>query len=104
MSFLLELLITVVLVVGASARLTRLITADTIAGPLRAKLITWTKSTKVGEFITCPWCIGFWISVAVTYAAWEVNGWPLTGQSLAAGIGLALSTSYAVGILAGYDD
>lgn len=101
----LELLVTAIAVVGVSARLTRLIGADTITAPMRAAFTRWTKSTKLSDFLVCPWCTGFWVSVLVTYAAWLVNGWPFAHHHFAAlAISLALSSSYAVGLLAEFED
>lgn len=101
MPFFLELLVTAIAVLGVSARLTRLIGADTITAPVRAKITMWTKSTKLTDFLVCPWCCGFWISVLVTYLAWLVNGWPFSDAQFAAGaVAMAFGTSYMVGLLA----
>lgn len=100
-----QLLLTAVIVVGASARLTRLVGADTITAPFRAKLTAWTKSTKPAAFLVCPWCSGFWISLLVTYIAWLVNGFPFADAQYGLGaIGLALGTSYLVGLFAEFED
>lgn len=49
-------------VLGISARLTRLVTHDEIMQPLRTKAGTgW-----IGFMIHCPWCVGLWITGAVT--------------------------------------
>jgi sterol desaturase/sphingolipid hydroxylase (fatty acid hydroxylase superfamily) len=52
----------------ATYRLTRLVIEDTIFSNLRDKF--WDKfppeSTKLGYFITCPWCVGLWLSLIVT--------------------------------------
>ena len=82
----------------AAYRLTRLIGWDTITEPIRVKLTgysdngthaihwdaaanagsgTWAHSPrdrkKLAEFIHCPWCQGFWTTIAL-WAAWYA--WP----------------------------
>jgi hypothetical protein len=67
------------LAVGALAvhRLTRLITADTITGPLRVRVARWGGSTTAEPspaetFINCPWCVSVWAAagwLALTAAA-----------------------------------
>lgn len=60
----------IVVFVGSVARLTRLVTADSITDPIRG----WTEATvkRVGsrllwryvdDLITCPWCVSMWIGV-----------------------------------------
>lgn len=59
-----------VIVALAAARLTRLVTEDTITEPLRV----WASSRPfVYELVTCPWCIGFWISLATVGVWWTVG-------------------------------
>lgn len=104
MPFFLQLLVTAVAVLGVSARITRLIGADKITAPLRAKLTVWTKSTKASDFLVCPWCTGFWVSAAATYLAWLINGWPFAdAQHAALAISMVFSTSYAIGLLAEFE-
>lgn len=50
-----------VLLALAAARVTRLFTHDTITDPLRLQAARW-KFTD--DLLSCPWCIGFWISAA----------------------------------------
>lgn len=79
----------------AAYRLTRLVTADTIAEPARAVVIqagyererpgvevpepgpgsTWTEVAlndpdppRLAELVTCRWCAGFWVAVGVVAA------------------------------------
>lgn len=65
-------LLTVGIMFGATARLTMLITEDTITGFLRA----WVMRRAGGpqglayQWIRCPWCVGLWIGFAVTLAVW----------------------------------
>lgn len=46
-------------------RVTRLLIEDTILEPLREKTIFKMHPTdsKIRELFTCPWCVGFWLSV-----------------------------------------
>lgn len=60
----------------ACARLTRLVTTDTITAPLRARLelLASRVGTRYGwvllhELVTCPWCNGYWIGLAGSGAA-----------------------------------
>lgn len=84
----------VVLIVAilAAARLTRLITTDTFGEPVRLAV---SRSDFGRELIHCPWCIGFWISLAValvTMASWPH---PVTVVVL-----IAFAISEAVGLIA----
>lgn len=55
---------------GATARLTRLITGDTITRPLRERIATrYGPDSMPAEFVTCPWCVGFWVALLVTALA-----------------------------------
>jgi hypothetical protein len=60
-----------VIICLAAARLTRLVTEDIITEPLRE----WAsiKPAWVYDLITCPWCIGFWISLGCV-AVWWTSG------------------------------
>jgi hypothetical protein len=44
----------------AAFRIWVLLASDGITAPLRAQL-----SARVAGWLTCPWCAGFWIAVAV---------------------------------------
>lgn len=98
-----EFLILSVLTIGASARLQRLIGAGTITAPLRAWVVRKTGSDKTGEFLVCPWCSGFWTSVACVLAAWLTAGLPWGIAGSAAFVGACFTVSYAVGFLAGHE-
>src|SRR4051812_24240713 len=63
------------LVLGAFAtfRLTWLVSADTIAEPLRR----WVESLgrpKLCTLITCQWCLSVWFGALVAVAAWQLDG------------------------------
>lgn len=94
------LLLDVALIVAATARLTRLVTADTIGHPVRQgiRLFGFAVGGDRGlawgdELATCPHCISVWLAALVvgSYAAWAGPGW-----RVAAGI---LAASYAAGHL-----
>ena len=78
-----------VVVCLAAARITRLVTDDTITEPLRV----WASDKRfVYGLITCPWCIGFWISLVIV-AVWWTTG-PRTEWLLA-----PFAVSYVAGRL-----
>lgn len=55
-----------------SARITRLVTRDTITMPLRK--YAYKLHEFLGVFVECRWCIGWWICVIVhgiVYTAWS---------------------------------
>lgn len=64
--------LTIVLACGLTARLTRLITLDTITEPIRARL-----KGLLSVLAECPWCSGFWVSLAVglSWMAWSDQTW-----------------------------
>lgn len=68
----------------AGYRVWRLLAEDTILDRLRRALLhlgDWQEGepapegyrAKVGEFVSCPWCMGFWIVLA-WWLAWTI--WP----------------------------
>jgi hypothetical protein len=76
-----------VLLALAAMRLTRLIGWDSITDPIRSRITghhhgghkagkrpgaRWDKPQWM-LFLTCPWCLGFWVS-GVVWGAWLV--WP----------------------------
>lgn len=56
----------------ATARLTRLITKDSITDRLRWPIIRGSAQGQLpewcGEFIRCPWCVGMWAAAGVIAA------------------------------------
>lgn len=74
------------LVLGAM-RITRLVGWDTLTAGLRERATGWTddghrldvthpsraRGQAIRAFVSCPWCLGFWISVLVWLAWLE---WP----------------------------
>lgn len=84
------------LALGAVLRLTRLVTADTITGRLRA---AWhhrfgPPSSDAGSFIRCPWCVSVWVGVPVVAAAALFGATPWFW-----GPALVLSYSWIAGVL-----
>lgn len=75
---------TMILLGLASYRIYRLISMDTILDTTRAKLLRlgdWREGQPVpasyrsgiGDFLTCPWCLGFWLALG-WWGAWQF--WP----------------------------
>lgn len=63
---------TIVLAAGLAARLTRLITLDTITQPIRNRL-----TGLVAALVECPWCTGVWTAAAVglSWHWWSDQTW-----------------------------
>lgn len=78
----------VLLVVMALAayRLWHLVAEDTIIERPRAWLVK--RSAKLSDFITCPWCAGFWISCGVVAVTAQLVSVPLPALQAAAVSGL----------------
>ncbi|MFI6326584.1 DUF1360 domain-containing protein [Nonomuraea sp. NPDC050556] len=124
-----------VLVTLASARLTRLLVADTVTEPLRRAVwrlvggevppallepithfVARTAYTSVSarrwlwKLMNCPWCSGFWISLAVWALVYAITGGTVTSTSVPSGqwplwlITSTLATSYLVGVLANREE
>lgn len=111
-----------VVYVLAVARVTRLINYDTVLDPLRLwiarraetartaaeeaeqnsqptqsaiYLRTMARWNTLTHFLGCPWCVGFWISLATAIAPVSIIGWPWWTL-----MWVALGTSYLVGLAA----
>jgi hypothetical protein len=84
--------LTLALCLGASLRLWRVFEIDVIGQPLR-KLADKTPP-KVGDFLACIWCLGFYISAAVVASGyyWGEQAWWII-------LSASLSVSYLVGQL-----
>lgn len=72
------------LILGASARLTRLVTHDEITEGLRAR----AGNGLLGFMLHCPYCIGLWIAAAVTGLYLVVPGMWFTVPAVALGANL----------------
>jgi hypothetical protein len=93
-----------VLLAAASYRIWRLLAEDVILDrprrwivrlPLKWKegmLIPDGYRYRLAEFINCPWCLGFWVSIAV-WIAWQAD------EHLTTVIAVPLAISAAVGII-----
>lgn len=83
----------------AAFRVTRFVIKDFLFADFRDWV--WAKfppdSTKTGYFLTCPWCIGFWVSLALFFC-YTI----LPSLTLWCCVVLALST--IVGWLTAFDD
>ena len=93
------------LLVVASARLTRLVTYDTITARVRTGLLRHGRRQPmktVAAVSDCPWCMGVYCSAALVAAVWLVGYdlplpllWPWAvagGQMLVNGLDLRLDT------------
>jgi len=72
--------LTIVLAAGLTARLTRLITLDTITQPIRNRL-----SGLIAALVECPWCTGVWAAAAVglSWHWWSDQTWWQVGALIA---------------------
>jgi len=86
------------LALGASVRLTRLVTVDKVAFPLRR----WAAAKGppgLGAWLSCPWCVGFWITLVCVAVQWFAV--PLAGVPWWYAIPAeALTFAYVVGMIA----
>lgn len=76
---LIENILVWVLAVGATARLTRLLTVDElplVARPRDKIIDRYGTDHWLSYLVTCPWCLGMWVAAAVFPAAF------LAGDSL----------------------
>ncbi|QPO17090.1 membrane protein [Gordonia phage Lilbeanie] len=86
--------LTVILTIVAVARLTRLVVADAITYPIRARIVLWTgEESRLTYFVTCSWCVSIWLGAGVAAAAyWFADDrWWLY-------VVLALAASYVAGV------
>lgn len=96
----------VVLTILAVARLTRLVTADTIADPVRGWIIRHRPAKGAHEaedwvvyLVHCRWCASMWIAGPVAVAVWFWHG-----HAAAQIVLIALAASHATALLAGLED
>lgn len=88
-------LLDAILVLGFAARLTRLAVVDDIAEPARVAFVKAVPTRIVAwviALLTCPHCLGFWLSAAVVLS-WLAWGSTVLWQAVAA----AFTVSYLVG-------
>ncbi|MEU9805441.1 DUF1360 domain-containing protein [Mycobacterium sp. NPDC050853] len=111
-----------IIYVLAVMRLVRLINYDTILDPLRLWIAHRANTARIAsdeaqtaghpitarahsrrmgrwnvlaDFLGCPWCVGFWLSLAAAVVPVHVIGWPWWSV-----FGVALACSYLVGLVA----
>lgn len=78
----------------AVARVTGLITTDSITEPVRDWITVRlddrpaTLGEAVSTLITCPWCAGMWVSLVAAPLVWFWGDWPVM---LVAAMALAFS-------------
>lgn len=90
-------ILVLVIYVLAVMRVVRLINFDTVLDPLRNTLLkALGRDHTLIYFITCPWCVGFWVALASAIIPVLIVGWPWWAL-----IGIALATSHLVGAFAG---
>lgn len=88
--------ISLALVALATARITRLITTDTVAAQLRAAVVQRLGAeSKLTYLIHCDWCVSIYVGTA-TATAWHATGGSAWFQIPA----LALAVSHITGFLA----
>lgn len=90
-------------IIGLSAfRIWRLLAIDTITEPLHGRINAMT--TPAGQWLnqlwSCAWCLGFWISAALTGAVW----WTMAPYSIGEAIMITFAASTIVGFVARLDE
>lgn len=73
-------LLELLLIAGATARLTRLVQRDSILEPIRNPVLDMARRSraKAWELLWCPWCLSFWVGIAVVASWWlwgHGDGW-----------------------------
>lgn len=80
----------------AAMRLTRLLNFDTVLDRPRIALVRLVRGNPtVVYFITCPWCVGMWVSLATSWLPLYHADNPVVRI-----VGLALATSMVIGLAA----
>lgn len=104
-SSLLEFTVLAAVFIVASARITRLIVADTF--PPSVKLRIWYEDRASGgweSLLSCPWCFGFWAVVANAGAGWAAHAIASPVWSAWAILNGLLAASYVVSYLVFHDE
>lgn len=66
-----EAAIVLLLAFGTVARVTRFITADTLAAPIRSWVVRrFGPESRPANLIECPWCASIWIAFPVAAIAY----------------------------------
>lgn len=94
--------ITLILAVGLTARVTRLIIDDTFPPVLAARnfiLLRIPDEGSVYGLLTCHWCLSFWVGLGVFMSA---HNWSTTTVwQIIAG---TMTASHITGLLANYEE
>jgi hypothetical protein len=99
----------VVLLIGATIRLTTLITSDTLLEPPRS----WVERrmpARIAYLPRCDWCISVWVGFAVFPLGWyapDTAVWIVSGAltaSLVTGWAALVSTAIEAAVWGGGDD
>jgi len=89
----------VVLAIGTTMRVTRLITADKLTEPIRERLIRWWgENDKRSYLVTCDYCASMYVApiVATVAVLWPDNRAVLIGL-------IALTASFVAGVVAAHE-
>jgi hypothetical protein len=87
----------------ATARLTRLVTADRLTLPVRRAMLTRVREGGQLEYLlSCGWCASFWIALPVAALTWALIPEVTIGaaRETALDVLTALAFSYVAGRLA----
>lgn len=89
------------LIFGTTARLTRLVTADSITDPARDWIEAKAKAklgkgawAKFDDLVSCPWCVSVWVGFATSF----IVLWSWTNRFVLASM-IALTASLFTGNL-----
>lgn len=100
-------LVTSLILLLAAVRVTRLIVFDRLSEPLRRWLVEHIGPESMFTYLWfCPWCMGFWVALALSAVAWFPGG---LGDYIAlpwwAGIpAVAFAASYVIGLTISKED
>lgn len=95
-------LITCLLLLLAVVRATRLLVFDKLTEPFREWVVgKWGTESMFVYLWFCPWCVGFWVSLAGAVVAWTATEIPdYVALPWWAGVPvIALASSYLVGFI-----
>lgn len=88
-----------IVTIGAVMRLTRLVTADFLTGPIRDRLIDrWGEEAKRSYLVTCDYCASIYVGPPVVAAAVL---WP-TNRVIIIGL-ISLTASFIAGMVAAHE-
>jgi hypothetical protein len=77
-----------ILIVAVTWRIVRLAQLDTILDRPRMWLYDRLPDSKLAELVACPWCLSFWVGIAVV-ASWDLTVGDAAGWYLAAAVATA---------------